>query len=868
LTTATAQVERGNDSRWESLRTWGPLVGVATVTLIVYATCLASLKPLVGTHSWMWPVVALAEWFAVFESYPIRTRTFSTHLIADGVALMLGVAFLSPLGALTAVSLGMFVGNLQHPRSMAKKLNATLMAAFSLAVAILVYRALLGSKWPVHIGGWGPVAAALAVYSLIDAVGVVTYVAYAPRRTRRAPLKPICAHVALEIVLNSAASILAITLIWSNNLATLIMSVALAGMTFGRKGLARALWQDKAIKEVLRYIKYMCGSKGTAEQLIADVLNEACEVTLASKASLVAPLRRPEDGLVLRWTLAGEGPLRTKTVEMGEGLAALALQRGALTLSRSDRDPLIRHALEADGVREAIVVPLSPTGALPGYLMVGDRPYAHEGFTSDEVKLVQNIAANAELVLRRRGIMDRLHEESTARIHEARHDSLTGLPNRASFSQHLDQIIREAEEGTNVGLLLVDLDNFKQVNETLGFEVGDTLLAEAASRLSPFKQEGFVARLGGDEFALVLRDVAGEEECVAKAQEMIAAIARPMAVDNFDLVIGASAGVVAEPALQTTASRMLRKADVALYRAKAFGLGVSRYDVSSDNSSLRRLSLATELRRAIEANELKLHYQPVVELASGEVTGFEALLRWSHEQFGPVSPEEFIPVAERSGLIDLLTWWAIDEALHQLKAWRKVAPELRVAVNLSPRTLSSPELTSQVMRSLARWGLEPDALRLELTETSVADDSGREKLEELKSLGVHLSIDDFGTGYSSLARLRDMPFDEVKIDRSFVRHMCDDREDEAVVRSVIRMARGLDKFVTAEGVEDLRTLERLAELGCHSVQGYFLSKPVPAEQCEALLHAAPFYVAGIPRRVPDLAATTSAQGVGRRMGFE
>jgi len=858
VTTAKAQVRLRNPVCPELLRAWGPVPALALGTWALYITRLSSLRPPVGSHIWMWPVVALAEWFAVFESYPIRTRTFSTHLIADGVALVLGMAFLSPLNALLAVSVGMFAGNLQHPRSMAKKFVTTLVATFSLAVAIVVYRALLGPKWPVHIGGWGPVAAALAAYGVLDAIGIVVYTAYAPRRTRRAPLKPICAHVALEIVLNSAASILAITLIWSNNLATLIMSIALAGMTFGRKGLARALWRDKAVKEVLRYIKYMCGSKGAAEQLIADVLNEACEVTLASKASLVAPLRRPEDGLVLRWTLAGEGPLRTETVEMEEGLATLASQRGALIVGRSDRDPLVRRALEAEGVNEAIVVPLSPTGALPGYLMVGDRPYAHEGFTSDEVKLVQNIAANAELVLRRRGIMDRLHEESTARIHEARHDSLTGLPNRASFSQHLDQAIREAPEGTNVGLLLVDLDNFKQVNETLGFEVGDTLLAEAAARLSPFKQEGFVARLGGDEFALVLRDVAGEEECVAKAQEMIAAIARPMAVDSFDLVLGASAGVVAEPASQTAAGRMLRKADVALYRAKAFGLGVSRYDVSADNSSLRRLSLATELRRAIEANELKLHYQPVVELASGEVIGFEALLRWSHGQFGPVSPEEFIPVAERSGLIDPLTWWAIDEALHQLKAWRRVAPGLRMAVNLSPRSLSSAELTSQVTGSLARWGLEPDALRLELTETTVAEDSGREKLEELRSLGVHLSIDDFGTGYSSLARLRDMPFDEVKIDRSFVRHMCDDSEDEAVVRSVIRMARGLDKVATAEGVEDRRTLERLAELGCHSVQGYFLSKPLPAEQCEALLGAAPFYVAGMPRRVPDLAATTTS----------
>ena len=856
MTSSGAQIRTGKDRQLELLRAWGPVIALAFGTWALYVTCLASLKPLAGAHIWMWPVVALAEWFAVYESYPVRTRTFSTHLIADGVALMLGVAFLSPLNAVLAVALGMFVGNLQHPRSMAKKFNATLMAVFSLEVAILVYRALLGPKWPVHVGGWGPVAAALAVFGVIDAVGVVTYTVWVPKRTRRPPLKPICAHVALEILVNSTASILAITLVWSSDWATIIMSVALAGMTLGRKGLARALWRDKAVKEVLRYIKYMCGSKGTAEELIADILNESRELILASKASLVAPLRRPADGTVARWTLEDDGPPTSGRVQMGAGLATFAMERGAFIVQRSSAEPALQEALDAEGVREAVVVSLSPTGALPGFLMVGDRPYAHEGFNDDDIKLLQNIAANAELVLRRRGIMDRLHEESSARVYESRHDSLTGLPNRATFSHHLDQTIREAPADTQVGLLLVDLDNFKQVNETLGFQVGDTLIAEAAHRLEPFRREGLVARLGGDEFALVLKGVEGEEACMAKAQEMIAAIARPMNVDSFDLVIGASAGVVAEAAGQTTAGRMLRKADVALYRAKAFGLGVSPYDVRSDNSSLRRLSLATELRRALEGGELELNYQPVVEVATGEVIGFEALARWCHSQFGPVSPEEFIPVAERSGLIDPLTWWAIDEALGRLKVWRQVAPDLGMAVNLSPRCLSSPELTSQVRSSLARWDLEPSALRLELTESSVAEESGGEVLGELSALGVHLSIDDFGTGYSSLARLREMPFDEVKIDRSFVMHMCEDVDDEAVVRSVIRMARGLDKVATAEGVEDRRTLERLAALGCHAAQGYFLSKPVPAEQCEALLLAGPFNGAGAPRAVPDLASSS------------
>jgi diguanylate cyclase (GGDEF)-like protein len=825
-----------------------PALVAATAALYIWK--LSALKPAASERLWLWPIVALAEWLAVYQGFPIRTRTFSTTLFPDGVACMIGAAFLTPLNALLAVFCGIFVANLQHPRSVAKKFVTSLMAVMSLGLAILVYHHLLGTASPVGPLGWLSVACGMAVMNGIDAVGIVSYVVWV-NKTRRPPLKATAAQVGVEIGFNSAGSVVAVTLIWASTLATLLLAGVLAAVTIGRRIVARAAHQDKTVKEIFSHIGKMSAAKGGEEELIPAILEEARSVLVASTASLMAPLFRPADGMALRWALAGDGPATFEEGAIASGLAPIVSVRGSVLLKRGSDEPSLKAALRAEGVREAVAVPLSPTGVLPGYLMVGDRPYAHEGFGDEDVKVLETLAANAAMVLRRTGIMERLRRESEARMHEAYHDNLTGLPNRAHYSQRLERALREAGEGSRVGLLLLDLDGFKQVNETLGFVTGDAVLVEVGQRLKAFAGDGaLVARLGGDEFVLVLEDAPGEEECLAKAEEMIAASSRPMTVDNFELSVGASVGVVVEPARQTTAGRLLRKADVAMYRAKGYGGGASLYEAASDSSSLRRLSLATELRKALEAGDLQLHYQPVISVASGEVISFEALARWSHEQYGPITPDEFIPVAERSGLIDPLTWWALEAALSQLKQWRDVVPGLAVAVNLSARSLTSTELAGRIESMLSRFSLAPDALRLELTESSVTGDPGHKTLKALSSIGVRLSIDDFGTGYSQLARLRDIPFDEVKIDRSFVSHMCQVHDDEAVVRSIIQLAQGLDKMATAEGVEDKRTLERLAALGCNAAQGYYLSRPLPAPQCSNLLVAS-YSPMGL-RGVPDL----------------
>ena len=344
------------------------------------------------------------------------------------------------------------------------------------------------------------------------------------------------------------------------------------------------------------------------------------------------------------------------------------------------------------------------------------------------------------------------------RQHEAQHDSLTGLPNRALFSERLERALA-SPAGTHVAVMLMDLDGFREVNDALGHDAGDAILAEIAGRLERFADEsGLVARLGGDEFALLKEGTGSRSALLARAQEVIAAVTKPYHIGSLQLDVRASLGIATSPSDGTDPGSLLRHADVAMYAAKSAGGGAGLYDQAGDRSGLRRLRLATELRRALEAHELDVWYQPKVDLRTGDVIGFEALVRWTHEQFGPIPPDEFIPVAENAGLINPLTWWVLERALEQVKHWRGVVPGLRMSVNLSARSLGTVTLADRVMEVLAGAGLGAEALTLELTESSMMVDAlGDRALRGLNELGVSLSIDDFGTGYSSLSRLKRCP---------------------------------------------------------------------------------------------------------------
>jgi diguanylate cyclase (GGDEF)-like protein len=422
--------------------------------------------------------------------------------------------------------------------------------------------------------------------------------------------------------------------------------------------------------------------------------------------------------------------------------------------------------------------------------------------------------------------------QAADRLRDATHDPLTGLGNRALLGDGLQAAIRDGEaSGDPFCLLLIDLDRFKEVNDTLGHHCGDELLTTIAHRLvEASRTTDVVARLGGDEFALVLQKVGDREYSMQAANRLLASIREPITLDGILVDIDASIGLAMYPGDGTTAVELLKHADVAMYTAKRSRAGVAGYDPEHDGHSASKLRLQSELRRGIERGELVVHYQPKIDLTVGQPTGAEALVRWQHPVQGLLAPDAFIPAAEESGLIDLITVEVLDQALRQVHAWWTSGHRMSVSVNVPARSLSDTDFPDTVIAALTRHGVPPELLILEITESSLIVDPGRANgiLQRLQAHGVEISIDDFGTGYSSISHLREMPPQELKIDRSLIMALCDEPRDAQIVRAVVDLARGLHLRVVAEGVEDERAMRALAALGCDVAQGFHISKPLPA----------------------------------------
>jgi diguanylate cyclase (GGDEF)-like protein len=426
--------------------------------------------------------------------------------------------------------------------------------------------------------------------------------------------------------------------------------------------------------------------------------------------------------------------------------------------------------------------------------------------------------------------------------HQAFHDALTGLPNRALFQDRLGHALDRAERRqAPIAVLFLDLNRFKHINDSLGHEAGDELLIAVAARLARSIRTGdTVARLGGDEFTIILETIDEASEAVMAAERIVEAFERPFLVGDRSLAITTSVGVVLGRAGQDTPTDLLRYADVALYQAKEAGRArYAIFDTAMSEAALERAALEAELRLALEHGELVLHYQPKVDLASGRVIGLEGLVRWQHPTRGLLPPGVFIPLAEETGLIRPLGLWVLAEACRQARFWYDANPlhPLVVSVNVSAVQLRQADFVQAVARILAETGVAPACIQLEITESVLMLDADRAAamLKALKGLGLGLALDDFGTGYSSLGYLKRFPIDTVKIDRAFVGGLGRDPEDTAIVRAVIGLAHTLGLHVVAEGVETEDNLRRLLELGCELGQGYHFARPLPPDEAGALL---------------------------------
>jgi diguanylate cyclase (GGDEF)-like protein len=450
-------------------------------------------------------------------------------------------------------------------------------------------------------------------------------------------------------------------------------------------------------------------------------------------------------------------------------------------------------------------------------------------------------------------ITERKHAED--KMHYlAMYDVLTGLPNRQLFHQQLEKAVARAHRGgERLAIMFIDLDRFKRINDTLGHATGDMLLREVAARLNRCVRntdtvgrdgeadlpEGRVARLAGDEFTVTLDALREPQDAARVARRIIADVSRPFMLSGQEVVVTTSIGIAVYPEDGEQAELLLKNADAAMYQAKDLGRNAYQYFAGEMNSAaVERLRLENELRHAQERNQLSLHYQIKVDARDGCIAGVEALLRWQHPDLGRVPPVTFIPIAEDVGLIVSFGEWVLEEACRQIKAWRDAGlPAVPMAINLSSPSFRQPDLAGRVASALRRHGVAPASLCVEATESILMRDADvtMATLKQLRALGVKLSIDDFGTGYSSLSYLRRFPIDQLKIDRSFVNELAQNSDDAAIINAIASLARSLNLDVVAEGVETAEQARLLVQQRCYIMQGYFFSKPVPAEEVTQMM---------------------------------
>ena len=423
---------------------------------------------------------------------------------------------------------------------------------------------------------------------------------------------------------------------------------------------------------------------------------------------------------------------------------------------------------------------------------------------------------------------------SLGRERDALHDTLTGLPNRTLFRDRVDQATARARRNGGVlAVMLIDLDGFKEVNDTLGHHMGDVLLQQVAIRLDrQLRQMDTVSRLGGDEFAVLLPETPNLAASKEMAHRLLHALAAPFHLEGISLGVQASVGIAAFPEHGLDTETLLQRADAAMYEAKRLKTGVETYLEGKDRASRRKLALSGELRQAVEDNQLILHYQPKARLSDGAVVSVEALVRWKHPWYGMVAPSEFIPLAERTGVMRPLTINVLDQALRQIREWSRLQIEMSVAVNISTQNFHDLLLPDEIAQLLSHHGVPARLLEIEITESMLIADPLRamEIMGRLSDMGIRLVIDDFGTGYSSLAYLKRLPVSGLKIDQSFVKHLATDDNDAVIVRSTIDLARNLGLQVVAEGVETAEAWNALRALGCNFAQGYFISAAMPSDE--------------------------------------
>jgi diguanylate cyclase (GGDEF)-like protein len=781
------------------------------------------------------PLLILAVGYAVSELTVVHIEfQRDAHSVSlNEIPLVLALVFTTPGHLLVAHLVGAGAVLVLHRRQAVLKLVFNL-SHFALedCVAIVVFHSLAGGAVRLGPSLWIAAVVATIAAATVSVVTVSVVIWVHQNRVMVSQLRAVVSVALVGALFNACVGLVAVTVLWVDVRGAVLL-VAIGAIVCVAYGAYASLRQRHASLELLYQFTQAVRGSGNAEQIVTDVLAQARQMVRAEIAELA--ILPSGDNHGIDWLiLDSDSDVPTRTVEpsLHPSLAALVESRHPVVGAKTERDPRIRAHLAQRGYRDCIVAPLVVDAQVIGILTVANRLGDVSTFDEQDGRLFETIAAHTSVTLQNARLVDRLR-------HEALHDNLTDLPNRVLFQQRLaDLLARQRPTDPHIAVMLIDLDRFKEINDTLGHATGDLLLQEVAGRLRRAVADRVtVARLGGDEFALLDPAQSGPEEAVALAKTLREELHRPFAYEDLELEVSATIGVAVAPGNGRDASTLLRRADVAMYAAKNTAAGVAAYGENLDEHSPRKLALVGELRTVIDDDGLELHYQPKVEMATGRVIGVEALVRWPHPVEGLVPPDEFVPIAERTGLIGPMTDFVLRTALAQCRRWDEAGHDLSVAVNLSARSLLDADLVDDIARALSVSGVDASKLVLEITETSVMSDAeyAMHVLNRLSAMGLTLAIDDFGTGYSSLSYLKRLPVDEVKIDKSFVLNMQQDDNDAVIVRSIIDLARNLGLRVVAEGVETESTWDALHDMGCDIAQGYVISRPLPADQLSAWL---------------------------------
>ncbi len=832
--TGPAKGERTPAQISASIYAYCVAMGVATVVLCLRGP-LDGLGPIraLAPQSAMFIIIfcfsVLAAWLSVALHYRGDTYDFAL----GEVPLLIGLVFLSPnlLVLSTACAVGF---NFALLRRLAPLKVAFNVASYALAAALaaLVYRELLGAHSPVSLIGWAAGVAALVTcdVALHLALRIVIKLNGGQTAEQRTGL----IVLGLEAMLTTASICLAFVFFnaaWYDPWAALPLLLVAALVIGAYRGYSRLSLRFASLQRLYDFSRTIGSASLEPSSMSVDVLKEVCTVMRSRRAKLI--LAEPS-GIPRRISYDERGVSGLEPITLdGASIATRAITTGKGSLHNVlPQEPAAVDSIAGE-YRNVVVAPLMNQHTPVGAIIALDRDEEADSFDEDDLRLFETLVAHASTSLERARLVEELRYEVDSKSHQATHDMLTGLPNRMLF---LTRAAAAVAESRGVAIVLLDIDRFKDVNDTLGHAIGDRLLCEIAERLQhTVSGRATVARLGGDEFALVIADVTAPEQAVEIVDELNVEMRRPIKMDGLTLTVTASAGIAMAPEHGDDAALLLQRADIAMYVAKERRNAVEFYSVEHDQSMQRWLMLAGLLTHALESGtELSLMYQPIGDVQSRDIVYVEALCRWNHPVQGFIPPEEFIGIAEQMGLIPQITDFVLNEGCAQLARWREAGITIGLAVNVSGREFADVNLVERVEACLRRYDIPAHLLTLEVTETEIMADLGAatKVLYELSARGIKLGIDDYGTGYSSLEYLQKLPVNELKIDRSFVTNLPSEESNRIIVRSSIDMAHSLGLYVIAEGAEDELTCAMLAEAKCDFIQGYYLSKPQKADDLQ------------------------------------